>query len=298
MRTNEFFSFVHERESVRLKKEAGAPFPWTDDTILQTYKFTNVRREHDRTTKRFIEHYASHHDAMNIAEQFLNCAVARYFGDADFVASLGWIDNGDDITGKILHHVNDYRHGNPKKNVFTGAYVVSNFGRTEPKEEVVCGILEGLWRELKEGQLLYITTRGSWKETVENMRSLYGFGGSGFMAKEVTLDTMFFSDIWGGLDRPLDYWRWTPIGPGSARGVGRVLYEDFTVNEVRIPEAKVLKVIMSLYESQEGRWPSDWGRLSPHDIQFQLCEFDKYERVRLGQGRPRSKYRPQVNSAR
>jgi hypothetical protein len=31
-------------------------------------------------------------------------------------------------------------------------------------------------------------------------------------------------------------------------------------------------------------------RLELHDIQFQLCEFDKYERVRLGEGRPKSKY--------
>ena len=36
----------------------------------------------------------------------------------------------------------------------------------------------------------------------------------------------------------------------------------------------------------------DWmPELELHDIQFQLCEFDKYERVRLGEGRPKARYR-------
>jgi hypothetical protein len=30
--------------------------------------------------------------------------------------------------------------------------------------------------------------------------------------------------------------------------------------------------------------------LEMRDIEHSLCEFDKYERVRLGQGKPRSKY--------
>ena len=32
--------------------------------------------------------------------------------------------------------------------------------------------------------------------------------------------------------------------------------------------------------------------LEMREIEHCLCEFDKYERVRLGQGRPRSKYKP------
>ena len=32
------------------------------------------------------------------------------------------------------------------------------------------------------------------------------------------------------------------------------------------------------------------SNIEMRDIEHSLCEFDKYERVRLGQGRPRSKY--------
>ena len=40
----------------------------------------------------------------------------------------------------------------------------------------------------------------------------------------------------------------------------------------------------------ENKRPS-WGILAPTDIQFQLCEFDKYLRVKLEEGRPRSRYK-------
>ena len=33
-----------------------------------------------------------------------------------------------------------------------------------------------------------------------------------------------------------------------------------------------------------------WKKLCAQDVQNCLCEFDKYERVRLGEGRPKSKY--------
>ena len=37
--------------------------------------------------------------------------------------------------------------------------------------------------------------------------------------------------------------------------------------------------------------------LTAHDVQFCLCEFDKYERVRLGEGRPRALYKPPATPA-
>ena len=42
--------WIREREAIRLKRAAGLPQHWTDDQILRACFFTNVRREHDRTT--------------------------------------------------------------------------------------------------------------------------------------------------------------------------------------------------------------------------------------------------------
>jgi len=57
-----------------------------------------------------------------------------------------------------------------------------------------------------------------------------------------------------------------------------------------LKEAKAGVVIDQLYTEQK-QWFTHPFKLCPTDIQFGLCEFDKYERVRLGQGTPRSRYR-------
>ena len=46
-----------ERESIRIKKESAVLSPpWTDDPILQEFKFCQVFREDDRTTRWFRTH--------------------------------------------------------------------------------------------------------------------------------------------------------------------------------------------------------------------------------------------------
>ena len=50
-----FFDYCKEREAVRKKRESGAPFPWSDDLILQKGRFLNVFREDDKVSKSIIK---------------------------------------------------------------------------------------------------------------------------------------------------------------------------------------------------------------------------------------------------
>lgn len=52
---NDFLWFIEERESVRIKKEAGLSKPWTDDYILANCRFCNIDRIHDRGTIRLLD---------------------------------------------------------------------------------------------------------------------------------------------------------------------------------------------------------------------------------------------------
>ena len=49
-----FFNFCKERENIRLLRENGDPFPWTDDPIFQKGRFLNVFREDDRVSKSIL----------------------------------------------------------------------------------------------------------------------------------------------------------------------------------------------------------------------------------------------------
>jgi hypothetical protein len=177
------------------------------------------------------------------------------------------------------------------KSAFTGAYVVTNGGRSEPKHEVVFDYLEGLWKSV-----LNIANRiedtQSWKAGYLLMNRLSGFGGTGFMAKEVLQDYLLWrSATYGPL---LDEYSFTPVGPGARRGLNRLNGRALAFNQ---PEPLWTQECARLADIVNPNW-SVWfdtaESLSAHDIQFCLCEFDKYQRTLKGEGRPRSIYLPRA----
>lgn len=294
-RTADFFAFVKEREAIRLRKESGMPFPWTEDAILSHYKFTNVFRHHDRTSRFFREKFYNHNFYECEAEILMNAAIFRYFGTMEFAETVGW--------GKILNmksHLQDVKQAAKEKlergeKVFTGAYVITNQGISAPKYEVVVDYFLTPLLEAIDEIIDTVVNTHKWKEVSKVMRKLNGFGGSGFMTKEILLDTTYTS-FWGPVKNhprdgsfsfPKDWHDWTPVGPGARRGARRVSgYDD----QKQVNESTARLVIMDLVKDQFQFKPTV-DPMSPHDVQFQLCEFDKYERARLGQGRPRSIYR-------
>ena len=46
-----FFDYCKKREAVRVKRESGEAYPWSDDPILQKGRFLNVFREDDKVSK-------------------------------------------------------------------------------------------------------------------------------------------------------------------------------------------------------------------------------------------------------
>lgn len=290
LRAKEFFAYLREREAVRLNKESGRPRPWTADPILQKYKFTNVRREHDRISRAFFDIYQDYSPGQPREQVLLNCALYRYFGTAQFAQEVGW------LTSPNRHLIRTAVKRLRKKGipVFTGSYIVTNAGRTGDKVEVVCDFIQSLWRWAPQICDI-VESEGCWQPVHEELMNVDGFGGSGFMAKEAVLDTMYCPGFWWGHDqKPFDYHSWTPLGPGGMRGALRVAGDNVPrvgpKNKQWTTQEAARTVISRLTSAQGRYWPATYGKLSPHDIQFGLCEFEKYERVRLGEGFPRGRY--------
>lgn len=303
IRSGELFSYLAEREQVRLRKEAGQPWPWTDDPILQKYKFTNVRREDDATSRELItRHYHTYGKDADAASILLNCAIARYFGRWEFAAALGW-QTYDDVDFDWIEDLAAQRRAE-KKPVFTGAYVITNGGIAAPKEEVVTHYYLKALHAVIPDLVAEAQMTNSWRAVAKKLMKVDGFGGSGFMAKETLCDTTYtafwpeprFEKQVSGRPSihslPGDWWSWTPCGPGARRGMVRVLGHDdiysVEAQSMRRDVARCEALCNKLSEESTGRLTY---QLAPHDIQFALCEFDKYERVRLGQGTPRSTYK-------
>lgn len=274
-----FFDFMSAREALRISKERGDPWPWSPDAILTAWKFTNVKREDDRTTIWMRQNWTKPNEARPLGEILFNCALFRYFGTIEFAEELGWCTewDADQVVRLAAHRMLR------RERVFTGAYIIPTLGHRGAKAEAVARlILDPLWRA--RDQLADVATRTqSWRATANALRTFAGFGGTGFMAKETLQDAIRTPVLAGATDRDV----WCPAGPGARRGLNRLAGRKLSTV---LPESDLVAEMISLLRLSRRGLASHVPRLELHDVQFQLCEFDKYERVRLGEGRPRSKY--------
>jgi hypothetical protein len=279
------WAYISARESLRLQKAAGAPYPWSPDPILTRFKFTNVKREHDRTTIHFMNIYARHTKTPPATALF-NCTMYRYFGTMAFANEVGWLDGYDRkaITGAAR------RLKARGVKVFTGAYIVTNAGLSQPKEVTVADYLKGMWKQAMTIVEAIEGTR-TWEAGFAAMTAVKGFGGAGFMAKEALSDYLLWRRLagWAPL---VDEATFSPVGPGARRGLNRLFGRDKNARQP-IPEfqAEQLALRAAVQPSWARLFPSA-DPLTAHDIQFCLCEVDKWMRVKNGEGRPRSLYRP------
>lgn len=262
-----------EREAMRCKKEAGAPRPWTDDDILGAYRFCNVRREDDRVTRWISTHWREPH--LEDPDLWFAMCVARFVNWPDTLEELGWPVPWDYT--RFLQIMRNRRQAGEK--LYGGAYMIraasGEPGLDKPSYQVR-DVFNVLWwaRERlrpEEGDTLcaYHTLLGQF----------HGLGS--FMAAQVVADAKYAPPL---VTAP-DWWTFAASGPGSRRGLNRVLGRP--VNSPWQEEDWRL----ALHEMPvRGLCHGVLGRLHAQDLQNCLCEWDKYERTRLGEGRPRARY--------
>lgn len=276
MRINELVDFIAERENVRLRKEAGAPKPWTKNPILQDFRFCNVHREDDKVTRWIAHNWRTPHQQNQ--DIWFWMAVARLVNWPDTIKEIGlypsaWAGGKQFI--KVLHARRDRG-----EKVFSGAYIVSTNGHTMDKAEYLAHhVLTPLWEARK---LMRPTKDDSLNSFYERLLTFNGLGS--FMAAQVVADCKYIPP----LNKAPDWWGFAAAGPGSKRGLARVY--DIPVDSAW-HKGTWYSALCALEEQLNPELKQvGVGALHNQDIQNCLCEFDKYERVRLGEGRPRATY--------
>lgn len=296
MRTKDLAKFILEREKVRVAKEAGKLAPWTKDKILSTYRFCNVHREDDKVTRwiglHWREPYAREPDLWFLM------VFARLF---NLPSTLEWV-GGDNVVNwrpaKVQRSLATRK--DQGKTLFNGAYIVSTNGKAMGKLPYLFDyVLSPLWAARK-------TLRPREGDTLRKYHSkLMQYDGLGsFMAAQVVADLKYVQP----LDKALDWCTWAASGPGSRRGLNRVFQYETTApwNEATWYQhlMTLRTALLPLLEnsmpprtvalhgtSKQAVSVATSFELHAQDLQNCLCEFDKYERVRLGEGRPKQLYR-------
>lgn len=274
MRVAELWSFIHERHQIYLSKTAGNSKPWTEDKILASYRFCNVYRELDSVTEWITRNWRK--PFADDPDLWFAMAVARLINWPDTLGLVGYPVPYD--PAQFTHVVHQQQDRGYK--AFSGAYIVSTNGFSMDKADYLDQhVLRPMWNDRE-------SIRPRKGDTLLSFYSrLNRYNGMGsFMAGQVIADTKYA----GELSKAPDWVTWAASGPGSRRGLNRVMGRPLTASWPGPSWHMTLLELKAAIDPivEEVGWPI----IHAQDLQNCLCEFDKYERTRLGEGRPRSTY--------
>lgn len=260
------------------RRREGLPKPWTQDPILQNYRFCNVYREDDTVTQWIKENWRDPNTTD--PDVWFAMTVARYVNWPNALAEIGYPVPWD---AKKFIEVLEARKKREEK-IWTGAYMIHAGKGGSKIAHVANNILTPLWERNSRQDVIrplcdFATSCAYFH------KKLTEFNGLGsFMAGQIVCDTKFTRL----LDCAQDWWEFAVEGPGSKRGLNRVLDRPVNQNWKETEWFGALSILRSVIQPKI--YLAGMPVLSAQDLQNCLCEFDKYERVRLNEGRPRNNY--------
>lgn len=285
----EFFNYAELRERIRINRENGLFPPWTNDPILQQYRFCNIFREDDKTTRWFRENIR---DELNGSPNVLLATAAfRWFnrieiGEILLAPEIGLVNNAGNWDSTAAYHL--IMEHFPDGPWTTGSYIIM----TPKGMNKLDGVLWCIDQFAKDAEHLGCRMEGEEAslEGVWEVLQTYPFLGQ-FMAYEVVTDLRHTYL----LDEAEDINTWANPGPGAARGLSRIYFNNtHEFNRQRLVDRQEMMYRMQdlLRLSREKQyWPWPERPWEMREVEHTLCEFDKYQRAKSGQGRPRQKGR-------
>jgi hypothetical protein len=275
LRTRDLFEFVRERHAVYERRAAGLPKPWTQDKILQSYRFCNVYRERDAvTTWLRTEWREPHHDDPDLWFAFV---VARCVNEPATLAEIEFPVPWDrdaflDVVGARK------RRG---QRIFNPAYMISTSGREAADKATYLAdyVFTPMWQQR-------VGLRPRVGDTLTAYHVLLGqlYGLASFLAAQVVADIKHVEPLLSATDHET----FCASGPGSRRGLNRLMgypvkagwnEDNFRQTLLRVRDDLNPLVI------EAGMPPLD-----AQDVQGSFCELDKYLRAKTGDGRPKQLY--------
>lgn len=281
--------FVWEREAIRVARENGHPAPWTNDPVLGRYKFTNIHRADDRVSRWILSNLITPYQSR--ADLWFTLLVTRLINWPPTLSVLLErrvipCSPAEFDAGEFVRVVESCKAVQSK--VYSGAYMVypTKIEIGGNKSQALARHLIGAAVEKQEAiQQTLDREDPTIQEFVEVVSRCFGI--STFMAGQVAADLTYASS--GHLSRAKDLFTFAPIGPGSSRGLNYLLerapnagwaQDNFNRELMKIHEAIVSGLRIET--------------MTLHDVQNCLCEYSKYCRTVLGEGKPKTVYQTET----
>lgn len=288
-----FWQFICERQKVWYRRTIlREDPPWTDDEVLQKYRFTNIYRELDPGTQYAIQNILEV-DASR-RDKIFNVMMYRLIGRLETHEDLGF-QSLDSFDADKFESELKYRRDQKGETVFTGAYMVAGYSQmgSSDKVENIAAIFEGISSD--DEFFNRLSSPSSVEDAYNIIRSQPGFGN--FLSYQVLVDLLYSVDYYDGESvLPFSANDWSSPGPGAQKGIKRLTNELTGIDR--------LKVMRWLHQNQQQEFDrlnidfpylmtedSEKVKLSLADIQNCLCEFYKYHKILNSDGRARRRFR-------
>ncbi len=266
-----YWKFASKRQAAFEARAAGRPSPWTEDPILQTYKFCNVFRAADRVSQYLIREIAYGQEEQTPEDRLFQTVAFRTFSSPRTWEALRSEFGRHPLIEDLVDGTFERALSRQKERVgglYTGAFILcanKAYGFDAKHQNHTA-----LFRDMFVDKGLASSIRGANSfEQVVGLLEAFPLMGP-FMSYQTAIDINYSDVVDFGED---DY---TQAGPGALRGIAKAFEDlgDFSATEI----------ILWMVERQEQEFDrlglhfdGLWGRrLHAIDCQGLFCELNKY----------------------
>lgn len=265
-----YWYFACERQNIFLKKKDGINPPWTNDKILQEYKFCNSYRVNDRVSQYLLKNVIYNGKNYNDEDIIFRILLFKLFNKESTWELL--LNDFGDITLETFN-MNEYSKVLEKAKlngikIYNNAYIIcanKAFGYDRKHDNHLALLNKMFMIDKMQDKILKCKTM----EEAFNIIKSYPLIGN-FMAYQLITDINYSNAVNFKEDE------FTVAGPGSKRGIdkcfidkGNMAYED------------IIKYMYNHQEEEFKRLNLDFKRIGNRklqliDCQNIFCELDKY----------------------
>jgi len=267
-----YWRFAAERLRVYLRRLTDPRGPWTEDTILRSYRFTNTYRVADRVSQYLVREVQSRSDRSQApAELFFRTMLFKLFNRIETwetlereLGPISW--QAADFDGMLRVLDGAMRRG---ATVYSAAYIMPSPRLGGARKHA--NHLKLLATMMDDGMPARVERASSLSDVYELLRPWPGLGS--FLAFQYAIDLNYSAML------DFDEASFVVAGPGALDGIAKC----FSSTGGHNAEA----VIQMMVDEQDGHFarlglnfPGLFGRkLQPIDCQNLFCEISKYSRV-------------------
>lgn len=290
-----YWHFASERQRAFERRVAGEPGPWTNDPILQRYKFCNVFRAADRVSQYLIRHVAYAKEASEPSDRLFQILAFRFFSRMETWESVRTFLGrapviSDLVSGDFLRALDAAKKENG--GLYTSAFILcaANPYKQPDKHRNHVELFRHMFVKDRVGE--HLLRARSLQEIFLRLREYPLIGD--FMAYQIAVD-LNYSALVNFSENDF-----TQPGPGAIRGLKKVF--------VHLGDYSPAETILWMGERQTQEfarlslpWNGLWGRgIHAIDAQGLFCEVDKYCREAApelvsGRTRIKAKFAPSTD---